>query len=219
MISPEIVYSDLKKHYGWQQWWPAETAFEIMVGAILTQGTSWSNVEKAIDSLKSANALDLEIINEMPRDHLSQLIYSAGFHNVKADRLKSLSSYLVANFDGKIEAFRRLPTATVRSQLLAIDGIGPETADAILLYALGKSVFIVDTYTKRLFTRLGYVLEEDTYNSWQTFVSSHVHRTTYTFQQYHALIVEHSKARCKSKPICNGCPLASYCTYPSKESR
>ena len=216
MISPEIVYSDLKKHYGWQQWWPAETAFEIMVGAILTQGTSWSNVEKAIDSLKSAHALDLEIINEMPRDHLSQLIYSAGFHNVKRDRLKSLSSYLMANFDGKIEALKRLPTGTARSQLLAIDGIGPETADAILLYALGKSVFIVDTYTKRLFTRLGYSVEQDSYDSWQTFFASQMHKTTYTFQQYHALIVEHSKARCKSKPICNSCPLASYCTYPSK---
>ena len=215
MISPEIVYSDLKKHYGWQQWWPAETAFEIMVGAILTQGTSWSNVEKAIDSLKSAHALDLEIINEMPRDHLSQLIYSAGFHNVKPDRLKSLSSYLMANFDGKIEALKRLPTGTARSQLLAIDGIGPETADAILLYALGKSVFIVDTYTKRLFTRLGYAVEQDSYDSWQAFVSQ-MHKTTYTFQQYHALIVEHSKARCKSKPICNSCPLASHCTFPSK---
>ena len=216
MISPEIVYSDLKKHYGWQQWWPAETAFEIMVGAILTQGTSWSNVEKAIDSLKSAHALDLEIINEMPRDHLSQLIYSAGFHNVKPDRLKSLSSYLMANFDGKIEALKRLPIGTARSQLLAIDGIGPETADAILLYALGKSVFIVDTYTKRLFTRLGYSVEQDSYDSWQTFFASQMHKTTYTFQQYHALIVEHSKARCKSKPICNSCPLASHCTYPSK---
>ena len=216
MISPEIVYSDLKKHYGWQQWWPAETAFEIMVGAILTQGTSWSNVEKAIDSLKSANALDLEIINEMPRDHLSQLIYSAGFHNVKPDRLKSLSSYLMANFDGKIEALKRLPTGTARSQLLAIDGIGPETADAILLYALGKSVFIVDTYTKRLFTRLGHAVEQDSYDSWQAFFVSQMHKTTYTFQQYHALIVEHSKARCKSKPICNSCPLASHCTFPSK---
>tara|TARA_B100000745_G_scaffold285745_1_gene221181 strand:- start:183 stop:833 length:651 start_codon:yes stop_codon:yes gene_type:complete len=216
VISPEIVYSDLKKHYGWQQWWPAETAFEIMVGAILTQGTSWSNVEKAIDSLKSAHALDLEIINEMPRDHLSQLIYSAGFHNVKPDRLKSLSSYLMANFDGKIEALKRLPTGTARSQLLAIDGIGPETADAILLYALGKSVFIVDTYTKRLFTRLGYAVEQDSYDSWQAFFVSQMHKTTYTFQQYHALIVEHSKARCKSKPICNSCPLASHCTFPSK---
>ena len=216
MISPEIVYSDLKKHYGWQQWWPAETAFEIMVGAILTQGTSWSNVEKAIDSLKSANALDLEIINEMPRDHLSQLIYSAGFHNVKPDRLKSLSSYLMANFDGKIEALKRLPTGTARSQLLAIDGIGPETADAILLYALGKSVFIVDTYTKRLFTRLGYAVEQDSYDSWQAFFVSQMRKTTYTFQQYHALIVEHSKARCKSKPISNSCPLASHCTFPSK---
>ena len=216
MISPEIVYSDLKKHYGWQQWWPAETDFEIMVGAILTQGTSWSNVEKAIDSLKSAHALDLEIINEMPRDHLSQLIYSAGFHNVKPDRLKSLSSYLMANFDGKIEALKRLPTGRARSQLLAIDGIGPETADAILLYALGKSVFIVDTYTKRLFTRLGYAVEQDSYDSWQTFFASQIHKSTYTFQQYHALIVEHSKARCKSKPICNSCPLASHCTFPSK---
>ena len=216
MISPETVYADLKKHYGWQQWWPAETDFEIMVGAILTQGTSWSNVEKAIDSLKSAHALDLEIINEMPRDHLSQLIYSAGFHNVKPDRLKSLSSYLMANFDGKIEALKRLPTGRARSQLLALDGIGPETADAILLYALGKSVFIVDTYTKRLFTRLGYSVEQDSYDSWQTFFASQIHKSTYTFQQYHALIVEHSKARCKSKPICNSCPLASYCTYPSK---
>ena len=216
MISPQIVYSGLKKHYGWQQWWPAETDFEIMVGAILTQSTSWSNVEKAIDSLKSAHALDLEIINEMPRDHLSQLIYSAGFHNVKPDRLKSLSSYLLANFDGKIEALKRLPTGRARSQLLALDGIGPETADAILLYALGKSVFIVDTYTKRLFTRLGYSVEQDSYDSWQTFFASQIHKSTYTFQQYHALIVEHSKARCKSKPICNSCPLASYCTYPSK---
>ena len=216
MISPEIVYSDLKKHYGWQQWWPAETAFEIMVGAILTQGTSWSNVEKAIDSLKSAHALDLEIINEMPIDHLSKLIYSAGFHNVKPDRLISLSSYLLANFDGKIETLKSLPTGTARSQLLTIDGIGPETADAILLYALGKSVFIVDTYTKRLFTRLGYAVEQDSYDSWQAFFVSQMHTTTYTFQQYHALIVEHSKARCKSKPICNSCPLASHCTFPSK---
>ena len=216
MISPQAVYSDLKKHYGWQQWWPAETDFEIMVGAILTQGTSWSNVEKAINSLKSAHALDLEIINEMPRDHLAQLIYSAGFQNVKSARLKSLTRYLLANFKGKTEALKRLPTGTARSQLLAIDGIGPETADAILLYALGKSVFMVDAYTKRLFTRLGYSVDHDSYNSWQTFLVSQMHEATYTFQQYHALIVEHSKARCKSRPICDSCPLKSHCAYPSK---
>ena len=139
---------------------------------IRDRGTSWSNVEKAIKSLKSAHALDLEIINEMPRDHLSKLIYSAGFHNVKSARLKYLTSYLLANFKGKIEALKRLPTSTARSQLLAIDGIGPETADAILLYALGKSVFMVDAYTKRLFTRLGYSVDQDSYDSWQTLLVS-----------------------------------------------
>ena len=209
MISPETVYSVLKAHYGWQQWWPAETDFEIMVGAILTQGTSWSNVEKAINWLKSNHALDLEKINEMPRGHLSQLIYSTGFHNVKADRLKSLSSYLVANFDGKIEAFRRLPTATARSQLLAVDGIGPETADDILLYAFERPVFVIDSYTRRLLRVFNLISEDEPYETLRQFFETSLKPDVSLFKEYHALIVRHAKEKCTQEKSCLHCKVES----------
>ncbi|MCY4654602.1 MAG: endonuclease [Dehalococcoidia bacterium] len=197
--------------YGRQHWWPADTPFEMMVGAVLTQATSWTNVELAIGRLKEADALSPAAIRGMEPDKLASLIYSSGFYNAKAQRLKALVEYLGDTYEDDIAAMRLEDGATLRRELLSVRGIGEETADAILLYALGKPTFVIDAYTRRLFKRLGIVPKSEGYSACQRIFSDNLPCDAELFGEYHALIVEHCKVACRTKPVCEGCCLLSVC--------
>lgn len=201
----------LENHFGDQQWWPAESNFEIMVGAILTQNTSWSNAEKAIRSLKNADVLDVETIYNMSSTELQNLVYPSGFYRLKARRIKTLAASLMKNFGGDADGLRALSPSCARAFLLKINGIGPETADCMLLYAIGKPIFVIDSYTKRLMQRIGVGHNLDTYDHWQQLFMKYIPPSLNAYQQYHALIVAHSKLYCTSTPACSGCPLSSLC--------
>ena len=204
-------------HYGRQHWWPADTPFEMMVGAVLTQATSWTNVERAISKLKEADALSPDAIRAMDTDALAALIYSSGFYNAKAQRLKALVEYLGNSYGDDIEAMRCEDGAKLRRELLAVKGIGEETADAILLYALGKPMFVVDAYTRRLFQRLGVVPESEAYSGYQRMFSDSLPQDTAMYAEYHALVVEHCKEACRTAPKCEGCCLLDIC--PTGQAR
>ena len=197
--------------YGRQHWWPADSPFEVMVGAVLTQATAWGNVERAISNLKRANALSPAVMRRLDTDELAALIYSSGFYNAKAQRLKALVEYLGDAYGDDIEAMRREDGDKLRRELLAVRGIGEETADAILLYALGKASFVIDAYTRRLFGRLGIRPESESYSGYQKMFSDRLPRERALFAEYHALIVQHCKEACRTKPVCEGCCLLDIC--------
>ena len=209
--SLEVVYRRLLDAYGPQHWWPAEGRFEVMVGAILTQSAAWSNVEKAIDKLKAASKLSPSAIREAPVEELAALVYSSGYYNAKARKLKALASYLGERFDDDIDAMRSHDTQSLRAELLAVHGIGQETADDILLYALGKPVFVIDAYTRRLLHRLGVADEKEPYAHHQRLFMDELPSDTEMFAEYHALIVSHAKASCRKSPECGGCALLDLC--------
>jgi endonuclease-3 related protein len=202
------VYQRLLDHYGAQHWWPADSPFEVMVGAVLTQNTAWSNVEKAIANLKSMDRLSLESLLAMPRERLARLIRPAGYFNVKAQRLQSLCRFLQQN-----PSLDRLDTETLRKRFLSVYGIGPETADDILLYAFNRPVFVIDAYTRRLFNRLGLIQHDCDYETLRSGFEAALQRDSALFNEYHALIVVHAKAHCRTKPLCTGCPLIELCAY------
>ncbi len=209
--SLKVVYERLLDAYGPQHWWPAEGRFEVMVGAILTQSAAWSNVEKAIDKLKDASKLSPSAIRETPVEELAGLVYSSGYYNAKARKLKALASYLGERFDDDIDAMRSHDTQTLRAELLAVHGIGHETADDILLYALDKPVFVIDTYTRRLLSRLGVADEKQPYAKYQQLFMDELPPNAEIFAEYHALIVSHAKASCRKSPECDGCVLLDLC--------
>ncbi|MES9970757.1 MAG: endonuclease III domain-containing protein [Candidatus Thiodiazotropha sp.] len=202
------VYERLFERYGAQHWWPAETQFEVMIGAVLTQNTDWSNVEKAIDNLKAIDALSLESLLALPGDELSTLIRPAGYFNVKRKRLRSLCRFLAQN-----PALEQLDTQALREGLLSVHGIGPETADDILLYAYERPVFVIDAYTRRLFGRLGSIGDGCGYETLRGGFESALASDVPLFKEYHALIVIHAKAHCRTKPLCGECPLLDLCAY------
>ncbi len=201
------IYHRLFDAFGPQHWWPARTSFEVMVGAILTQNTNWGNVERAITSLRAADALKPERISQIPLKRLRSLIRSSGFFNQKAARLKAFSRFLVDRYGGRVGKLRREETAKLRGELLALDGIGPETADSMLLYALGKPVFVIDAYTRRVFSRHGYLSEKHGYADWQGLFEENLPRDARLYNEYHALIVKLAKEHCRKRPECGGCPL------------
>ncbi|MFC1807609.1 endonuclease III domain-containing protein [Candidatus Omnitrophota bacterium] len=201
------IYSLLYKLYGPRHWWPAKTAFEVCVGAILTQNTSWSNVEKAIKNLKKANCLRPDSLSRISLSQLAKLIRPCGYYNLKAQRLKSFLRYLNLNYGGSLRAMKKKPINILRDELLGIKGIGPETADSILLYALKKPVFVIDAYTKRIMSCLKICQKDDGYDKIQSLFMSSLPVQERLFNEYHALIVEHAKNVCKSKPSCNKCIL------------
>ncbi len=205
------VFDRLLDYYGRQCWWPADTPFEVMVGAVLTQATAWTNVERAIARLKESDALSATAMRELDTEELAALIYSSGFHNTKARRLKALVRYIGEAYDDDIEAMRGEDSAKLRRELLAVRGIGEETADAILLYALGKPSFVIDAYTRRLSHRLGVTPETETYPAYQRMFSECLPLDQALFAEYHALIVRHCKEVCRKTPICEGCCLRSVC--------
>ena len=209
--SLEAVYRRLLEAYGPQHWWPAEGRFEVMVGAILTQSAAWSNVEKAIDRLKAAGKLSPAAIRETPTEELASLVYSSGYYNAKARKLRALAEYLGERFSDDIDAMRNCDTRSLRAELLAVHGIGDETADDILLYALDKPVFVIDAYTRRLLSRLGVADEKEPYAQHQQLFMAELPPDAGMFAEYHALIVTHAKVSCRKSPVCGECVLLDIC--------
>ncbi len=215
MSSVIEVYNKLLKFYGKQNWWPAETPFEVCVGAILTQNTSWKNVEKALENLKELKLLSPEAILKADKETLETAIRPAGFFRQKASYLKSFSDFLME--EGGFEKLKRERTQTLRKKLLSIKGIGRETADSILLYALEKPSFVVDAYTKRLFYRIGITDSESiSYEYLKSLVEGQIpplEENIEIYKEFHALIVVHCKEKCRRKPKCQECPLRKDCLY------
>jgi endonuclease-3 related protein len=203
------IYQLLLERFGPQHWWPGDTPFEIIVGAILTQNTNWGNVEKAIANLKSADCLTPEKLHHLELAPLAQLIRPAGYFNIKAKRLKSFVSWLFRNYDGDIRNLESLRTEELRDQLLAVKGIGHETADSILLYALARPIFVVDAYTARTAIRHGLIEPGADYEQLRELFQSNLAEDVQIFNEYHALLVRLGKQFCKPKALCPGCPLES----------
>ena len=202
------IYRTLLAHYGPQHWWPGETPFEVMVGAILTQNTAWTNVEKAIINLKAAKALSAKAIYAMPEAGLAGLIRPSGYFNIKAKRLKAFIAYFVEKYGGSVERMKKAPCGTLRDELFAVKGVGPETADSILLYALGCRTFVVDAYTKRIFSRHGFFPEDSPYEFVRRFFMERLPEDAALYNEYHALIVKLAKDLCTKKSAkCGVCPL------------
>ncbi len=212
------ICDKLLKTYGPQYWWPAETKLEIVVGAILTQSTTWSNVTKAIANLKEAGLLTTEAIGETSERRLATLIRSAGYYNAKAKKLKAFVGHLEEKYSGRLEPLLENPLPRMRQELLSIYGIGDETADSIILYAAEKPIFVVDSYTRRLFSRMNLTDSRAKYRELQEFFMGNLPRKTRLFQEYHALIVRHCKERCSTQPVCDTCPLLGLCLYPERQS-
>jgi len=213
------IYKRLYGAFGPRHWWPAETPFEVMVGAVLTQNTSWANVEKAILNLKRRRLLTPKRLSVIPRRKLAGLIRPSGYYNIKAKRLKSLVSFLMRDFRGDIARMRRRGVAGLRKELLRVHGIGPETCDSIMLYALNKPVFVIDAYTKRIFSRCGMAKEDVTYDELQRLFAEALPRDVKLYNEYHALIVQLGKEVCRKAPKCNLCPVNKLCYNARTEER
>ena len=211
------IYDILLDHFGPQGWWPGDTPFEIMVGAVLTQNTNWANVSKAIDNLKKEELLSFVELHDLPVEVLAEKIKPAGYFNLKAARLKNLLNFIAREYNGSPEEMFAMDTHLLREEILTVKGIGPETADSILLYAGNKPVFVVDAYTHRIFARHNIVAEEDGYYEIQEFFALSLPEDIALFNEYHALIVRTGKEFCKkSRPLCRQCPLGGFdgFTYP-----
>ena len=201
------IYKKLFKSFGPQNWWPGDTPFEVAVGAILTQNTNWGNVEKAINNLKKEKVLNAKAIHDMPVNRLASLIRPAGYFNVKAKRLKAFINFLMNDCHGSMKNMKKKEMHSLRKKLLSVNGIGPETADSILLYALDKPIFVIDAYTKRVLSRHNILGHDEPYDRFQELFHSSLKKDAKLFNEYHALFVRVGKTFCKSKPICEGCPL------------
>jgi len=208
------VYDRLFADYGPQHWWPAKTKFEVIVGAVLTQNTAWTNVVKAIANLEAAGLMSPAAIRAADQQELARLIFSSGYYNMKARKLKAITEYIGARFNDDIDAMSQVDLPTLRRELLAVHGIGEETADDILVYAAGKPSFVIDTYTRRLLHRLGIAPEQGPYDLYQGIFHEAVAEDTTLFGEYHGLIVRHAKVSCRKEPVCEGCVLADICARP-----
>ena len=213
--SVEIIYGKLLHHYGRQQWWPAKSKLEIMIGAILTQNTSWQNVETVLEILIESNMLSCKKIISSSDEKFAALIRPAGLHNVKTQRIKSLANFILAACNDNVFELQTWDTIVLRKSLINVHGIGPETADDILLYALNKPFFVIDNYTRRMMRRIGIFPTNNTYDSWQAVFENAITKNTQTYKEYHALIVENCKLHCAKSPSCEGCPLHGICDYAS----
>ncbi|MBI1922217.1 MAG: endonuclease III domain-containing protein [Geobacter sp.] len=205
------IFDILARRYGPMQWWPAETPFEVCVGAILTQNTNWGNVEKAIVNLKREGLLSAKALRDVPVEKLAEAIRPAGYYNVKSSRLKDFVGWLFERFDGSLDRMFSGDWRELREELLRVRGIGRETCDSILLYAGNKPTFVVDAYTKRLFARLGVVAENADYETVRTMFMENLPEDVGLFNEYHALIVGHCKEHCRKRERCHGCDLHVTC--------
>lgn len=229
------IYKSLFKKYGPQRWWPARTPFEVMVGAVLTQNTNWSNVEKAIANIRRARVLHPQKLYDLPVRELAALIKPSGYFNIKAKRLRNYLKFFLDTYGGSVARTRKVDTSTLREQLLGVNGVGPETADSILLYALGRPVFVVDAYTRRFLFRHGMIKGPETYSDIQAIFESNLTKTQrhkaqaakHTtksksdvpalctcdlcivpgYNEFHALIVRLGVENCRPKAQCETCPL------------
>jgi endonuclease-3 related protein len=209
--SLEEVFRRLLARYGPQRWWPGDDRpFVVVVGAILTQAAAWTNVEKALRNLRQAGALTPEGLLRLPEGELARLVYPAGYYNAKAHKLKAFAEMLHEH-GGRLEGLFSLPLADLRRVLLETHGIGPETADDIILYAAGRPVFVVDAYTRRIFSRLGLRPATDTYDAWQSLFMDRLPPDVPLFKEDHALLVRHGKETCRREPLCAGCCLLEVC--------
>jgi len=200
-------YDALYKRYGPQGWWPANTELECVLGAILTQNTAWKNVEKALENLKKEGLISIERLALIPPSSLANLIRPSGYFNQKAIKIKSFVRFVVKNYGGDLKKMFEEDTQKLRERLLGIKGIGPETADSIMLYAGKKPVFVVDTYTYRILSRHGLIPEESSYWEIQELFMNSLPEDAHLFNEYHALLVRLGKEHCKKSPLCEGCPL------------
>ena len=227
-ITPTTLYQKLHHHYGHLPWWPVDTTyhakhqtnpnFEILIGCILTQNTTWKNVEKALNQLKKTNNLSINKFHKLSENQLAQFIKSSGYYNQKAHRLKLLTTFIIAEKQGDISKLFSGNPFRRRIELLSLKGIGPETADSMLLYAGHLPFFVIDTYTKRLSKRIPLIENTEEYTELQQFFQNDLQnhfpeeKQIQIFQQLHALIVEHAKTFCRPRPLCNTCPIQTICS-------
>lgn len=214
---PELwtIFQKLFQAYGPQHWWPARTPLEVIIGAVLTQNTAWQNVERAMANLKHARLMNLDRLCRTPAGRIAELIRPAGYYNIKARRLLSVLKWLKER--GGFAKLRTTPTSRLRTSLLDCYGVGPETADSILLYALNRPVFVIDAYTRRILARYGLIQGDEPYEelrSWieaslAPFLKNDPSATVRAFNEFHALFVRLAKTHCRSQPRCPGCPLNS----------
>ncbi|MEK7288734.1 MAG: endonuclease III domain-containing protein [Planctomycetota bacterium] len=204
------MYQKMQDALGPMHWWPGETPFEVIIGAILTQNTNWTNVEKAIKNLKAARKLDPNEIHQLSEAELAQLIRPSGFFNVKAKRVKTFINWLFSRYEGDLTYLFDRGLPALREELLSIKGIGPETADSILLYAGNLPTFVVDAYTYRIFSRHGLIPEESSYDEMKDFFEENLPQDVQLYNEYHALLVNIGKRYCKPKQSCEQCPLKEF---------
>lgn len=204
------MYEALAANWGEQHWWPGDTRLEMILGAILTQNTAWTNVEKAIANLHRNDALKLDALEQASEERIAEWIRPAGYFNQKAGYIKAMIEAINDRFDGSLNKLFALDTPTLRKELLTWKGIGPETADSILLYAGKRPVFVVDAYTRRFLLRHGWCSEKATYDEIAKLFTGNLPENVQLYNEYHALIVRLGKEHCKTKPKCNGCPLERF---------
>ncbi len=213
------VYARLYERYGPQHWWPAETPFEVIAGAILTQSAAWVNVEKALANLKQANALSAKAFRELPPDELAGLVRPSGYYNAKARKLNSFARWLGELYNDDLDLMFAAPLEHLRNELLGIHGIGEETADSILLYAGNKPVFVIDAYTRRIVSRLGLPPEGASYSAYQRLFTGDLPADARLFNEYHALLVRLGKETCRPRPRCPDCCLGAMCKAGSRNEK
>jgi endonuclease-3 related protein len=211
------VYVRLLKRFGEQKWWPAESPFEVILGAILTQRSNWRNVEMAISNLRQAGLLSVEAIVKTDVRRLRNLLRPSGFFRQKTDRILDFSSHLMRGYEGNLDKFFVRDLQKVREELLSLKGIGEETADSILLYAGEKTTFVVDAYTIRILNRLG-LSKSTRYNETKRFLEKNLPENLQLYKEYHALFVALGKMFCQTIPRCDGCPLTGYCAFHSPQT-
>ena len=207
------IYHQLMARYGPQHWWPAEEPFEVIVGAILTQSAAWSNVDKAIANLKSAKALSPKELRQLTTPELAALIYPSGYYNAKALKLKSFAHWLGEYYDDNLDKLFANDVGYLRQQLLSLHGIGQETADSIILYAANKPIFVIDSYTRRIISRIGLAPVGDSYNAYQALFMDNLPADAGLFNEYHALLVCLAKNVCRHRPLCHQCCLNNICHF------
>lgn len=208
------IYDTLLDHYGPCHWWPGDTPFEVMLGAVLTQAVAWRNAERAIFNLKQADLMTVEALLNISREQLADLIRPALYHRQKARKVQELMAFISDTYEGSLNAMFEEDEEILRTALLGVWGIGPETADSILLYAGNYPTFVVDAYTVRIFSRLGAVSPNIKYPDMQLFMRKNVKKDVYFYNEYHALLVNLGKDFClKTRPRCSSCPLKHFCGH------
>lgn len=212
------AYERLYAHFGPQHWWPGESAFEVIVGAILTQNTAWTNVEKAIANLKHAELIDPTRMQRARVARIAQLVRPSGYYNLKARKLKAFVDFLLERYRGSLKRLFRTPAAQLRAELLDVYGIGPETADSIILYAANQPVFVIDAYTRRIAARLGWARAGAAYDELQELFTARLARDAHLFGEYHALLIALGKEYCRKRETrCELCPLRLMCGTGKQE--